>query len=488
MFKEHPKGLRVLFFTEMWERFSYYGMRAILLLFMTTDTAREGLGLATDTAGAIYGLYTAGVYLLTLPGGWIADNLLGQRKTIWYGGICIMTGHALLAIPGVTGTFYAGLCFVAMGTGLLKPNISSIVGDLYPEKDAKRDAGFSIFYMGINVGAILGQTAVAYMGEKVNWHLGFSLAAFGMLLGLIQYRISQNSLGEIGLKPRVDKKTKADEPSNKPMAIVLVVILISILVLLQIYGYIDMLSAVGIANTVGVLIVTVILFFFVYVIVAGGLNSTEKKQTIVIFFLFIGAAMFWAGFEQAGSSLNLFGRDYTDRFLFGWELPTGWLQSINPIFIVIFAPLVGALWVKLAARNINPRLPLKFAFGLFLLAMGFLVMFFAAQIVATGTKVGMTWLIFTYFLHTIGELTLSPVGLSATTKLAPRKYYSQMMGVWFVGSALGNLIAGVYGGHFDPENVQQMPDLFMAVVKFGIGGTVLFLVLSPLMNRWVKTE
>lgn len=488
MFKGHPKGLQVLFFTEMWERFSYYGMRAILLLFMTTETAREGLGLATDTAAAIYGLYTAGVYLLTLPGGWIADNILGQRKAIWYGGICIMTGHILLAIPGATEIFYAGLCFVAAGTGLLKPNISSIVGDLYPDKDARRDAGFSIFYMGINLGSILGQTAVAYFGEKVNWHLGFSLAAFGMLIGLIQFRFSQKYLGEIGLKPKVDTKIKADEPSNKPLSFALIVILISLLAFLQIYGYIDMLSAVGIASTVGVLIVTLILFFFVYVLVAGGLNSAEKKQTIVIFFLFIGAAMFWSGFEQAGSSLNLFARDHTDRFLFGWELPTGWLQSINPIFIVIFAPLIGALWVKLAARNLNPRIPLKFAMGLFLLAMGFLVMFFAAEVVATGTKVGMTWLILTYFLHSIGELTLSPVGLSATTKLAPRKYYSQMMGVWFVGSALGNLIAGLYAGNFDPESVQQMPDLFMAVAQFGIGGSILFLALGPLMKRWVKTE
>ncbi len=488
MFKDHPKGLRVLFFTEMWERFSYYGMRAILLLFMTTDTAREGLGLATDTAGAIYGLYTACVYLLTLPGGWIADNILGQRKAIWYGGICIMTGHALLAVPGVIGIFYAGLCFVALGTGLLKPNISSIIGDLYPEKGAMQDAGFSIFYMGINIGSILGQTVVAYFGEKVNWHLGFSMAAFGMLIGLIQYRIFQKNLGEIGLKPKADKEVKAHEPSNKPMAFALTILLIALLASLQIFGYIDMLSAVGIASTVGVLIVTVILFFFVYVIVAGGLNSDEKKQMVVIFCLFIGAAMFWSGFEQAGSSLNLFGRDYTDRFIFGWEMPAGWLQSINPIFIVIFAPIAGALWVKLAARNINPKIPLKFAAGLLLLAAGFLVMFFAAKIVAAGTKVGMTWLILTYFLHTIGELTLSPVGLSATTKLAPRKYYSQMMGVWFVGAALGNLIAGIYAGNFDPENVQQMPDLFIAVVLFGAGGSILFLVLGPCLKRWVKTD
>jgi POT family proton-dependent oligopeptide transporter len=251
-------------------------------------------------------------------------------------------------------------------------------------------------------------------------------------------------------------------------------------------GYIDMFSAVGIASTVGVLIVTVILFFFIYILVAGGLTTEEKKQTVVIFFLFIGAAMFWSGFEQAGSSLNLFARDYTDRFLFGWQLPAGWLQSINPIFIVIFAPVIGAVWVKLAAKNINPKTPFKFSFGLLLLALGFLVMYYAAEIVATGTQVGMTWLILTYFLHSIGELTLSPVGLSATTKLAPRKYYGQMMGVWFVGAALGNLIAGLYAGNFDPSNVQQMPDLFMAVVQFGVGGCILFLALSPVMARWAK--
>jgi len=484
MFKEHPKGLKVLFFTEMWERFSYYGMRAILIIFMITDTAREGLGLTTETAGAIYGMYTAGVYLLTLPGGWIADNILGQRNAIWYGGISIMIGHALLAIPGSPEIFYAGLCFVAIGTGLLKPNISSIVGDLYPDKDAKRDAGFSIFYMGINLGSILGQTAVAYFGEKVNWHLGFSLAAFGMLAGLIQFKVSQHSLGDIGLKPKVDSKIKTDEPSNKPMAIALVVIMISLFTFLQWQGYIDLFTAVGFASGVGVFIVTVILFFFLYVLFAGGLNTVEKKQVIVIFLLFVGAAMFWSGFEQAGSSLNIFALEHTDRFLLGWELPAGWLQSINPLFIVIFAPIVGVLWVKLAAKNLNPKTPIKFAVGLILLGLGFLVMFFAAEIVAQGTKVGMTWLILTYFLHSIGELTLSPVGLSATTKLAPRKYYSQMMGVWFVGAALGNLIAGLYSGNFDPENIQQMPDLFMAVVQFAVGGGILFFALSPLMTKW----
>jgi POT family proton-dependent oligopeptide transporter len=445
------------------------------------------LGLATETAAAIYGLYTAGVYLLTLPGGWIADNILGQRRAIWYGGISIMTGHLLLAIPGVAGIFYAGLCFVAVGTGLLKPNISSIVGDLYVDKGAKRDAGFSIFYMGINMGSILGQTAVAYFGEKVNWHLGFSLAAIGMLAGLIQFRMSQDSLGEIGLTPKVDKKIKSEEPSNKPMAIVLVVILVGLLAFLQMQGYIDMFTAVGIASAVGILIVTVTLFFFLYILVAGGLTVIEKKQTIVIFFLFIGAAMFWSGFEQAGSSLNLFARDHTERFLFFGEIPAGWLQSINPIFIVIFAPLVGSLWVKLSVKNLNPKTPVKFAFGLFLMALGFLVMFYAAEYVAAGTKVGMSWLILTYFLHSIGELTLSPVGLSATTKLAPRKYYGQMMGIWFVGAALGNLIAGIYAGNFDPSNVHQMPDLFMAVVQFGIGGAILFLALSPLMTRWANS-
>ena len=480
----HPRGLATLFFTEMWERFSYYGMRAILILFMTTEAAHEGLGLTTETAAAVYGLYTAGVYLLTLPGGWLADNIFGQRKAVFYGGIVIMLGHLVLAIPGNPVIFFLGLALVAIGTGLLKPNISTIVGDLYPEGGARRDSGFSTFYMGINLGAFLGQLIVPIVAENINWHLGFGLAAVGMLAGLIQYKLTENTLGELGVVPKA-KEDAAAGKGNSALGLGLVVVLLGILAFLQYSGRIDMMTATGIAQGIGVIIVLVTLFYFIYILTAGGLTSDEKKKVGVIFLLFIGAAIFWSGFEQAGSSLNLFARDHTDRNFLGWLVPAGSLQSVNSMFIIIFAPLIGALWVKLSARNLNPSTPLKFGFGLVMLGLGFLLMVFAAKIVAAGSKAGMGWLILTYFLHTIGELTLSPVGLSATTKLSPKRYVGQMMGIWFVGAALGNLIAGLFAGGFDPENVQQMPDLFMSVVKVSVGAGLIFMVLSPFARKWM---
>ncbi len=486
----HPGGLSTLFFTEMWERFSYYGMRAILILFMTTETAREGLGLDTATAGAVYGLYTAGVYLLTLPGGWLADNIFGQRKAVWYGGICIMIGHLILAIPGSPEIFFLGLAFVAMGTGLLKPNISTMVGDLYPEGGARRDAGFSVFYMGINLGSILGQIIVPLLAEKVNWHLGFGMAAVGMFAGLVQYRITQNKLGEIGTIPKAKEPDQLvgdliPKQGNRSLGFIFTAALVGLIAILQVTGTIDITTATGIAQSVGIVIVSVTLLYFAYILIAGGLTMPEKKRVAIIFLLFIGAAIFWSGFEQAGSSLNLFARDHTNRMFFGWEIPAGWLQSVNPAMIVIFAPIVGTLWVKLATRTMNPSTPLKFGLGLILLGVGFLVMVYAAQVVTAGGKAGMFWLVLTYFFHSIGELTLSPVGLSATTKLSPKRYVGQMMGIWFVGASLGNLIAGLFGGNFDEENVQQMPDLFMSVVLVSVGAGIIFIILSPLTKKWI---
>ncbi|MFT4737648.1 MAG: POT family proton-dependent oligopeptide transporter [Cyclobacteriaceae bacterium] len=484
-FLGHPRGLATLFFTEMWERFSYYGMRAILILFMTTPAAQQGLGLDIETSAAVYGLYTAAVYLLSLPGGWLADNIFGQQKTIWYGGILIMIGHLILSIPGDQLVFFVGLGFVAMGTGCLKPNISSIVGDLYgDDKGAKRDAGFSIFYMGINIGSLLGQTVVSFLGEKVDWHMGFGAAAVGMFLGLIQYRMSLGTLKGIGEKP-LPKVKDGSEKGGYTFTFLLVAIAGLLIFGLQYFGYIDMTTARGFAEGVGVLIVVITLLYFVNIFMNGGLTTVERKQVFVIFLLFVGAAVFWAGFEQAGSSLNLFARDFTDRMIFGYELPAGILQNFNPFFIIILSPVFGALWIKLSAKQMNPNTPVKFAIGLVMMAMGFLVMYFAAIIAVSGMKAGMGWLIITYLFHTTGELTLSPVGLSATTKLAPRKYYSQMMGIWFVATALGNLIAGLFAGGFDPNDASQVPDLFMSVVYLGVGAGIIFLVLSGLMRRWM---
>jgi POT family proton-dependent oligopeptide transporter len=485
----HPRGLSTLFFTEFWERFSYYGMRAILILFMTTPAAQQGLGLDTETAGAAYGLYTAAVYLLALPGGWLADNVFGQKKTIWYGGILIMIGHAILAIPGSPGIFFAGLAFVASGTGMLKPNISSIVGSLYGEdKGARRDAGFSIFYMSINLGSFLGQIIVPIVADW-DWHVGFGLAAIGMFFGLLWFRMSEKTtLAGIGEVPKPAEKVSGavENHSNKGIfRIGLPLLLIVILAVLQLTGQIEMTSIKGIAEAMKIVIVLIVVFYFLTVIFGGDLTQKEIKKILVIGVLFMGAAVFWSGFEQAGSALNLYARDFTARTIFGWEMPAGVLQSVNPAFIIIFAPLIGALWVKLAAKNINPRTPVKFSIGLILLGLGFLVMVYAARIATTGAQTGMFFLVLCYFLHSIGELTLSPVGLSAMTKLAPAKLVGQMMGIWFVATALGNLIAGTFGGNFDPSNVQQMPDLFMTFVKLPVGAGLVMLALSPIFNKWM---
>ncbi|MBX2817250.1 MAG: peptide MFS transporter [Saprospiraceae bacterium] len=481
----HPKGLTTLFFTEMWERFSYYGMRALLILFMTAAASEGGLGFSDSKAAAVYGLYTCGVYLLALPGGWIADRIVGQRNAIWYGGIIIALGHFVLAAP-MEWTFYIGLILIVVGTGLLKPNISTIVGELYPDKGARRDAGFSIFYMGINLGAFLGPLLCGYFAENVNWHLGFALAGIGMVLGLIQYKLTgPSTLGKIGTEPNIKSDEVQTTGGNNGMAIGLAVLTVVALGVMHSMGVIDLLTAEGLAEAVSYIIAIVIAFYFAYLMIAGGLNLNEKKRIIVIFLLVLGAAVFWSGFEQAGSALNLFAERYTDRLIGTWEMPASWLQSVNSFFIITLAPLFGALWIRLAQRNLNPRTPLKFGLGLIFLGLGFLVMYYAAQLVTEGTKAGMFFLIFTYFLHTAGELCLSPVGLSTTTKLAPKRFVGQMMGIWFVGTAFGNLIAGLVASRFDPSQVQQMPDLFMTMVMTAVGAGLFFIAASPILKKWM---
>jgi proton-dependent oligopeptide transporter, POT family len=478
----HPRGLFVLFFTEMWERFSYYGMRAILLLFLL-DKTNGGLGFNEGEGGAIYGMYTFSVYLLSLPGGWLADNILGQRKAIWFGGISIMIGHILLAIPGGQTLFFVGLGTIALGTGLLKPNISSIVSELYPEGGAKRDAAFSIFYMGINLGSFLGILIVGYLGQKIGWHYGFGASAIAMFLGLIVYRFSaEKYLKEKGKLPKAIEGT-----NNNPIKFnSLNYFFAAALVLFVIYGQFSGLfawdSKKAVATSMGVIAIVIVMIYFLNLIFASGLNKIEVKRIIILFILFWGAVLFWAGFEQQGSTLQIFADRHT---IIPFGVPSSWFQNFNPFYIITLAPVIGALWVWLEKSNLNPPPLVKFSIGILLLALGYYIMVIGANLAITGAKASALFLTFTYLFHTIGELCLSPVGLSAYTKLAPKKYLSQLMGIWFVAAALGNLFAGLFAGGFDEENIAQMPQLFMSIVWFSliVGGGIL--LLSWPLRKWM---
>jgi len=458
----HPVGLSTLFFTEMWERFSYYGIRPLLVLFMTAALTQGGFGFERDTASSIVGIYAACVYLASLPGGWIADRWLGLRRSIWYGGIFIALGHLSIALSIVfeQSAFFIGLIFIVIGTGLLKPNVSAIVGDLYPEGGSRRDAGFSIFYMGINTGALVAPLITGVLGEKVGWHLGFGAAGVGMLIGLITYRLrADKTLGDIGTMP-----ASADPREHRRVKLssLIGVGVIALLVVLTMAGVIHI-NPVKLAEKMSLIMLALALLYFVYLFVGGGLTTEEKKRVVVIILLFFFATVFWAAFEQAPTSLNLFARDYTNRVVFGWEMPTLWLQAANSVFVIALAPVFAWVWIALGKRGKDPSSVAKFAWGLFFAGIGFVVMWEAANIIighGGNFRVSPWWLVWSYFFQSVGELSLSPVGLSSMTKLAPYKFKGQMMGVWFMASALGNLIAGLVGGKVDPEKLNEMPALF----------------------------
>ncbi len=495
----HPRGLATLFFTEMWERFSYYGMRALLILFMTTAAAEGGLGFDDQTSGAIYGLYTMGVYLLALPGGWLADRLFGLKKSVWYGGIIIALGHFTMAIPGIvsifgaggeavtgldTNSFFLGLILIVFGTGLLKPNISSIVGQLYAPGDVKRDAGFSIFYMGINIGAFLAPLLTGALATY-NWHLGFGLAGFGMVLGLIQYKLTARHLSDVGnfVAPATDKEK--DARGSLVQKVTMVMGLVGVVLVLMFAGIIPI-DATAIANLSGIIIAIVAFGYLASIILFGNLEKSDRNKVWAIGIVFVFSAVFWSGFEQAGSTLNLFAERFTNKSVFGWDIPTSWFQSVNSTFIILFAPFFGAMWIWLAKRNLEPSSPLKFFFGLVGVGAGFFVMYFAAKIAASGDIAAPTWLIFTYLFHTWGELSLSPVGLSLTTKLAPKGYQGQMMGVWFLSVSLGNLLAGLIAGEAsggDAEALANMPDQYMTIVLTTFGAALLLLLFNKPIRR-----
>lgn len=425
----HPSGLSTLFFTEMWERFSYYGMRAFLILYMTRSTELGGLGFDDRHAGSIYGTYTGSVWLAAIGGGLIADRWLGAYRSVLWGGIIIALGHFTLAIDALPA-FYTGLGLIVVGTGLLKPNATTLVGSLYDINDGRRDAGFSVFYMAINIGAFAGPFIAGGLAENVNWHLGFACAGIGMSLGLVLY-----VLGRDRLRPAIERIAAAK--AARPV------------------------------TTTGA--------------PAGlGLTPQEWKRIAAIVMFFVFAAIFWAAYEQAASTLSLFANRYADRNFLGFEIPTSWYVSIQAMFVIILSPVFALLWIRLGRQNREPATPVKFTLGLLFVGLSFVLLYPAGQMAqsAEGVKVSSMWLFAAYFLQVVGELCLSPVGNSVVTKLAPPRIVGLMMGVWFLAIALGNKLAGWIAGF---SSTVPMMTLFGAVAAATLGATViLFLLIKPI--------
>ncbi len=490
----HPRGLATLFLTEMWERFTYYGMRAVLILFLVASAATGGLGLDDKTAAAIYGLYTASVYLAGLPGGWVADRLIGAQRAVMLGGGLITAGNLLLAISTSPKGFYIGLLVIVLGVGLLKPNVSAIVAGLYPEGGARLDAAFTIFYIGINIGGALGPLVIPVAQRFFGLRAGFGAGALFMIIGVMQFYLTRKHLGEAGARAASVHAVGGNHalvPRSKEWLRLWLGVAALILAVLGVsLGWIPM-DALRLGRAAAYVIAGLGILYFAYYFLFADLTTEERKRGVVLVVLFVGCALFFSGFEQAGSSLNLFAERYTDRMI-NWlhfEIPTGWFQSLNSIFIVLCAPFFAWMWIALARRKLNPSAPAKFALGLMLMGSGFLVMAAAAAIVAHGSKVLPYWLLMTYLLHTFGELCLSPVGLSYYTKLAPTRFVGQMMGMWFLAMSLGNLVAGLLAGEFDANNVPAMPGQYMHIVYITMGaGAVLLLISRPVKKLMGNVE
>ncbi|MEO8138989.1 MAG: peptide MFS transporter, partial [Gemmatimonadota bacterium] len=491
----HPRGLSTLFFTEMWERFAYYGMRAILILFMTAAAADGGLGFDVRRAGAVYGTYVALVYLLSLPGGWVADKILGLRQSVLVGGVLIMCGQLCLAMPGAV-LFYPGLAFIIMGTGLLKPNVSAIVGELYTKEDVRRDAGFSIFYMGINLGAFIAPLIVGWLAQSdafkgilgglglnpsTSWNWGFGVGAIGMLCGVIQYVLGWKHLGEAGKHPSVAQSSPEGAKARKQLWIGLGAML-GTAALIGVLVRNGTLSVETVTNSFSWIYAVVVVLFFVVLFTMGEWTRDERKRLTVILVLFVGAAIFWSAFEQAASTLNLFAQQNTANTIFGWAFPASWFQAVNALMIIALAPVFAWIWISLGKRD--PSSPAKFAVGLLFVGLGFAVMIGAAAATAGGHLVSPMWLVVTYLLHTVGELCLSPVGLSSMTRLAPDRVKGMMMGVWFLATSVGNLIAGRVAGLYESFSLVQ---LFGAVTAFAVvASLIMFSLVKPIREMLAR--
>ncbi|MDV6253117.1 peptide MFS transporter [Vibrio sp. EA2] len=432
----HPRGLFLLFGTELWERFSYYAMRAILVLYLTDTTMNGGLGWSTKDALDLYGIYTGLVYITPLIGGYLADNYLGQRRSILLGGALMAIGQFTLALPadalglGSLHTFYLGLALLISGNGLFKPNISTMVGDLYKEGDNRRDGAFTIFYMGINLGALLAGVVSGSVTNSFGWKAGFVAAGIGMLMSLVmQMTFAQSWLGDIGREPAA-KRALANQKSTKKQP----------------------------------------------------LTKEEVDRIKVILVMSLFTIVFWAGFEQAGGLMNIYTQQYTDRMIGSFEVPAAWFQSLNPFFIITLAPVLAVLWVKLGKRE--PNSPVKFALAMFFLALGFLCMVGAVleQGGDTTVKTSMLWLVGAFFFHTLGELCLSPIGLSLVTKLAPLRLASLMMGAWFGCNAIANYVAGYVGSHVGELGAMA---IFSGIAASATVSGLILLLFSNTLVRWM---
>jgi POT family proton-dependent oligopeptide transporter len=473
----HPRGLTTLFLTEMWERFSHYGMRAILVLFMVTAVAHGGLGIGDRAANSIYGLFVATSYLLSLFGGWIADRLIGAQRAVICGGVLIMGGSALLA-SGMLQIFFLGLTAIAFGVGLLKPNISVLVASLYPEGGSRRDAGFSLFYMGINVGALLGPILVSLCAVRFGWHAGFALPALGMLFGLAQFLYTRRFLSRGPSSGPLNASLRAWWP------VIAVAAGTAVVAALALAGRIA-LDPMSLAVASSWLIALLAVAYFAYLVFFAGLTRIERRRVYVMLALFIAATMYYAGQEQTGTSLTLFAERYTDRRVLGWQIPAGMFQSISSVYILLLAPWFSALWIALGRRGRDLSVPLKFAIGLVLMGAGYLVMYAASTYVLGGQKVLPTWLAACYFVQMCGDLCLGPVGLSSMTKLASPRFAGQVMGVWFLSLALGNNLAGLLAAGNEATSLASLPAYFLKMFGWGALSGLALVILAPLLKRWM---
>lgn len=491
-FMGHPKPLRPLFFTEMWERFSYYSIRPLLVLFMVATVGSGGFGFDEVTASAIYGIFAGSLYLAAVPGGWLADNWLGQERALWWGSIIIALGHLCIALSAMFGMtlFFVGLMCIVLGSGLFKTCISVMVGALYSEGDVRRDSGFTLFYMGINIGALLAALIVGVFKEQGMWHVGFGVGGLGMLVSLLIYRFSaQKTLTHYaqakGITPEWERSN--DRYKNIGYWVAGFLALLVAIVALVSTGIMPFQPEM-VAEYMTYIIAAVVILYFVIMFISPRLDKTDKLRLLICFILIIGSTLFWSSFEQQPTSFNLFADRYTDLNVLGFEIPSIWFQSLNPLFILLLAPIISIIWVKLGNRGIEPSSMAKFALGMLLAAAGFGLMIVASKSILTNDTglASPLWLVGSLLLLTLGELALSPVGLSSMTKLAPKGMQGQMMGLFFASLAMGNLVAAFFGGNVSADKIEGLPTLFTTMAVFLVVTAVVLLLLAKPINKMLE--